>query len=148
MKILRMDHVGVVVQDLAAAKAFFVDLGLRVQGEMDMEGEWVDAIIGLENTKSTIVMLEAPDGQTKIELAQFYRPVDEAGLQPVAANTLGIRHLAFAVDDLDAMVVRLRQKGVKLFGKVENYKGIYKLCYVHGPEGIIVELAEGLRPVG
>jgi catechol 2,3-dioxygenase-like lactoylglutathione lyase family enzyme len=144
MNIRRMDHVGVVVQDLAAAKAFFVDLGLRVQGEMDMEGEWVDRIIGLESAKSTIVMLEAPDGQTKIELTKFHRPVDEAGVRPVAANTLGIRHLAFVVDDLDAIVAGLKQKGVKLVGKVENYKGVYRLCYVHGPEGVIVELAEEL----
>jgi catechol 2,3-dioxygenase-like lactoylglutathione lyase family enzyme len=139
-----MDHVGVVVQDLAAAKGFFVDLGLWVQGEIDLEGEWVDGIIGLEGVKSTIVMLETPDGQTNIELTQFHRPADETGLRPVAANTLGIRHLAFVVDDLDGVVAMLKRKGVKLFGKVENYKGIYKLCYVHGPEGMIVELAEEL----
>jgi catechol 2,3-dioxygenase-like lactoylglutathione lyase family enzyme len=126
-------------------KAFFVDLGLRVQGEMDLEGEWVDGIIGLEGVKSTIVMLETPDGQTKIELTQFHRPVDEAGVRAVAANTLGIRHLAFVVDDLDGVVAMLMHKGVKLVGKVENYKGVYKLCYVHGPEGMIVELAEELK---
>ena len=136
---------GIVVEDLAAAKEFFEDLGLRVQGEMDMEGEWVDDVIGLKNTKSRIVMLETPDDSTNIELSQFHQPMDKAGLQPVAANTLGMRHLAFVVDDVDAMVAKLEKKGMRLFGKVVNYEDVYKVCYVHGPEGIIVELAEELH---
>ena len=145
MTVKRMDHVGVIVNDLAAAKAFFLDLGLDVQGEAEVEGEWVDRVIGLDNAKSMIVMMRAPGSETSIELVQFLQPRAEGDAQYLpAANTLGIRHIALVVDDIDAVVARLGEKGVRPFGAVQEYEGIYKVCYIRGPEGIILELAEQL----
>ena len=144
MKIQRLEHVGVVVDDLAAAKAFFLDLGLEMQGEGEVEGEWVDRIIGLHGVKSAIVMFGTPDGQTQLELTKFYTPIDEHGIQPSFANTLGIRHITFSVDDIEAIVAKLKKRGTDLVGEIQQYEESYKLCYVRGPEGIIVELAEQL----
>lgn len=144
MKTHRIDHVSVIVLDLAAAKEFFIDLGLEVLGETEVQGEWVDRIIGLSNARSKIAMLGVPGAQTNIELVQFITPLDPNGIQPCAANTLGIRHIAFAVEDIDSIVAKLKAKGREVFNDVENYKGFYKLCYVRGPEGIILELAEEL----
>jgi catechol 2,3-dioxygenase-like lactoylglutathione lyase family enzyme len=145
MKINRLDHVGIVVQDLDAAKAFFIDLGLKVEGEMDIEGEWVEKIIGLKNVKDKIVMMRTSDGEAFVELIQFYSPVDRKGIQPSFSNTLGMRHICFAVEDLDGVVSKLNKKGFKLVGEIQKYDNIYKLCYVRGPEGIILELAEKLN---
>jgi catechol 2,3-dioxygenase-like lactoylglutathione lyase family enzyme len=142
VKIHRIDHVGVIVNDLAAAKAFFLDIGLELKGEGDVEGALVDKVTGLNGVKSTIVMLGPPDGGTNVELSKFHTPTDEQGIQQSSANTLGIRHIAFAVEDIEGLVAKLKKKGVKTFSEIQNYEGIYKLCYVHGPEGIIVELAE------
>jgi catechol 2,3-dioxygenase-like lactoylglutathione lyase family enzyme len=100
MKIQRIDHVGVIVNDLAAAKAFFLDLGLEVQGEGEVEGEWVDRVTGLDNVKNAVVMLRVSGGQANIELVQFFTPSDEGGIQQLPANTLSIRHIAFAVEDI------------------------------------------------
>ena len=145
MNVQRMDHVGINVEDLEAAKAFFVDLGLEVLGEMDMEGELVERIIDLKNVKDRIVMLGIPGGAPAIELVQFHTPKDEKGLQESFANTLGMRHICFAVDDVEAIVDMLQKKhGAELFGEIMTYKNMYKLCYIRGPEGIIVELAEQL----
>jgi catechol 2,3-dioxygenase-like lactoylglutathione lyase family enzyme len=141
MTIKRMDHVGVVVDDLAAATAFFVELGLELQGEGQVEGEWVDRVVGLEGIRAQIVMLQTPDGHGRLELTKFQAPSAE-GAEHAPPNTLGIRHLAFAVDDIDAAVAGLRGRGAELVGQVERYKDSYRLCYVRGPEGIIVELAE------
>ena len=113
MKIQRIEHVGVVVNDLAAAKAFFLDLGLEVQGEGEVEGAWVDRVIGLHDVKSAIVMLGTPDGQAQIELTQFYTPSDEKDIQPSFANTLGIRHITFAVEDIEALVAKLKKRGTE-----------------------------------
>jgi catechol 2,3-dioxygenase-like lactoylglutathione lyase family enzyme len=137
-----MDHVGIVVDDLAAATAFFVELGLEVLGEMPVEGEWVDRVVGLEGVRVDIAMLETPDSHGRLELVKFHAPSSQAGDRHASANTQGIRHLAFAVDDIDAVVTGLRARGAELVGEVENYEDIYRLCYVRGPEGIIVELAE------
>jgi catechol 2,3-dioxygenase-like lactoylglutathione lyase family enzyme len=142
MKIKHLDHIGINVEKLKAVKTFFTDLGFRVVGEMAMQGELVDRVTGLTDVKDDIVMLQAPDGQLNLELVKFHHPVDEAGVQPAASNTLGMRHLCFEVEDLDAIVKALQQKGHKLVGSVQNYKDVWKLCYVRGPEGIIVELAE------
>jgi catechol 2,3-dioxygenase-like lactoylglutathione lyase family enzyme len=142
MKIQRIDHVGIIVSDLPAAKAFFLDFGLEVLGEGKVEGEWVERIIGLQNVKAEVVMLRAPGGESNIELVKFYMPSDEKGLQHPLANTLGIRHIAFAVEDIEAVVAKLKKKGAELFGEIQNYETTYKLCYVRGPEGIILELAE------
>jgi catechol 2,3-dioxygenase-like lactoylglutathione lyase family enzyme len=138
----RLDHVGIVVDDLAAATAFFTELGLELQGEGSVEGAWVDRIVALEGVRSDIVMMKTPDGQGRIELTKFHAPPSPAGDQRSPANAPGIRHLTFAVDDLDATLDRVRSQGAELVGDVERYSDIYRLCYVRGPEGVIVELAE------
>lgn len=142
MKIHRIDHVGIIVNDLAAAKAFFLDFGLEMMGEGNVGGDWVDRIVGLQDVQAACVMLRTPDGEANVELIQFYTPADEKGMQRSSSNTLGIRHIAFAVDDLEALVAQLKEKGTELVGEVQNYENAYKLCYVRGPEGIILELAE------
>jgi catechol 2,3-dioxygenase-like lactoylglutathione lyase family enzyme len=149
MTIQRMDHVGIVVDDLAAATAFFVELGLELQGESPVGGGWVDRVVGLEGVRAEIAMLQTPDGHGRIELAKFPAPSGQGG-DPQApantphapANTPGIRHITFAVDDLDDVLARLQARGADLVGEVERYEDIYRLCYIRGPEGIIVELAE------
>ncbi len=141
MTIQRMDHVGVVVRDLAAATAFFVELGLELVGEGQVEGSWVDRIVGLDGVRSTIAMLQTPDGHGRVELAKFQTPSSQGGLRYAPANTPGIRHIAFAVEDIDAVVAGLRARGAELVGELERYEDRYRLCYVRGPEGIIVELA-------
>ena len=145
MKIRKIDHVGINVIDLAAAKAFFLDLGFEVMGEAELGGEFVERVIGLQNVKDKVVMLRTPDGEANIELIQFYTPLDEKGIQPSFANTLGIRHIALVVDDVDAIVAKLKKNGMELFGEVLNYENTYKDCFVRGPEGIIIELAEELK---
>jgi len=142
MTIQRLDHVGIVVKDLAAATAFFVELGLKLQGEGSVEGDWVDRVIGLEGVRSQIAMLETPDGHGHVELSQFQAPTSPGGDRHAPANALGIRHLSFAVDDIDAVIAGLRAHGAELVGEVERYEDRYRLCYVRGPEGIIVELAQ------
>ncbi|HXP37148.1 MAG TPA: VOC family protein [Solirubrobacteraceae bacterium] len=144
MTIQRLDHVGIVVEDLAAATAFFAELGLELQGEGAVEGAWVDRIVALEGVRSDIVMMETPDGHARIELTKFHAPPSPGGDRRSPANAPGIRHLTFAVDDLDATLDRVRAQGAELVGEVERYSDIYRLCYVRGPEGIIVELAERL----
>ena len=145
MKIQRIDHVGVVIDDLPAAKAFFLDLGLEMVGEGKVEGEWVERIIGLQDVKLEVVMVRTPDGEANIELVKFHTPSDENGVQRPLANTLGIRHIAFAVEDIEALVAQLKKNGAELVGEVQNYENAYKLCYVRGPEGIILELAEQIN---
>ena len=137
-----MEHVGIVVDDLAAATTFFVELGLRLQGEGSVEGGLVDRIVGLEGVRSEIAMMETPDRHGRLELIKFHAPAGPGGDRHAPANTPGIRHLAFAVDDIDAMVASLRARGTELVGEVVRYEDSYRLCYVRGPEGIIVELAE------
>lgn len=145
MKINRIDHVGIIVNDLSAAKAFFLDFGLETVGEGNVEGEWVDRIIGLQGVKATIVMLRTSDGGTNIELSKFHTPTDENSVSRPLANTPGIRHIAFVVEDVEAIVAKLKKKGTKLVGEIQNYENIYKLCYIRGPEGIILELAEEIK---
>ena len=142
MTIQRMDHVGIVVDDLSAAIAFFVELGLELQSEWSAEAAWVDRVVGLEDVQADCAMLATPDGHTQIELSKFYALPVQAGDGPAPANTPGIRHLSFQVDDLDAILASLQAHGAELVGEVERYENIYRLCYVRGPEGIIVELAE------
>jgi len=142
MTVLRMEHVGVVVDDLAAATAFFVELGLELQGEASVEGRSVDRINGLEGVRADVAMMGTPDGNTKLELAKYHSPSGPAGDRHAPANTPGIRHILFAVDDIDAALAGLQAHGAELVGEVENYEDIYRLCYIRGPEGIIVELAE------
>lgn len=146
MVIKRMDHVGINVLDLAKAKSFFLDLGLEVLGEAEVEGAWVGGIIGLKDVKDSIVMLGVPGGAPAVELVQFHSPLDEQGPQPSRSNTLGLRHLCFATDDVEGLVALLKEKhGAELMGTIHDYQGVYRLCYVRGPEGIIVELAQPLK---
>jgi catechol 2,3-dioxygenase-like lactoylglutathione lyase family enzyme len=137
-----MDHVGIVVDDLAAATAFFVELGLELQGQGLVEDAWVDRVVGLEGVRVEYAMVETPDGHGRLELIKFHAPPSPGADRHAPANTPGIRHLTFAVDDIDAVVARLQAHGAELVGEVERYGDVYRLCYVRGPEGIIVELAE------
>jgi catechol 2,3-dioxygenase-like lactoylglutathione lyase family enzyme len=145
MKIKHVDHVGMVVNDLAAAKDFFTGLGFTIAGETAVQGEWVGRVIGLTDVHSDIVMLQAPDGQVNLELSKFHHPKAVGGTQPAAANTLGLRHISFQVEDLEGIVNNLKQKGTELVGEVQTYENSWKLCYVRGPEEIIIELAEKLN---
>ncbi len=142
MTVLRLEHIGVVVDDLAAATAFFVALGLEVEGEASVEGELVDRINGLEGVRSDVVMLRTPDDSSTLELAKYRSPAYEGDDGPAPANAPGIRHLLFLVDDIEASLASLRAHGGELVGELVNYEDVYWLCYVRGPAGIIVELAE------
>jgi catechol 2,3-dioxygenase-like lactoylglutathione lyase family enzyme len=144
MAIEFMDHVGVVVDDLAGATDFFLALGLEVQGEGPVEGEWVDRIVGLDGIRCDIAMLRIPDGQGVVELVKFHAPAGPVVDTHQPANVPGLRHLAFRVDDIDSVVAGLSKRGVELVGEVVQYEDSFKLCYLRGPEGIIVELTEHL----
>jgi catechol 2,3-dioxygenase-like lactoylglutathione lyase family enzyme len=133
-----------VVDDLAAATEFFVQLGLVAEGAGPVEGEWVDRIVGLEGVRADIAFVQTPDGHGTLELTKFHTPPYDGDGSPAPANASGIRHISFAVDDIDAAVADLRSRGVELVGEVVQFENSYKLCYVRGPEGIIVELAEKL----
>jgi len=144
MAVQRMEHVGIVVEDLPAAIEFFVELGLGVQGEGSVEGGWVDRIVGLDGVRADFAIMQTPDGNGRLELTKFHSPSSPAGDGQAPANTPGILHILFAVDDIDAVVARLRARGAELVGEVVSYENVYRLCYIRGPEGIIVELAERL----
>src|SRR5436190_12650500 len=145
MTIKRMDHVSVVVDDLPTALAFFTSLGLALEGETAVEGPWADRINGLENVQVDIVMMRTPDGHGRLELTKFRNPrlveIEPANAPP---NTLGLRCVMFTVESVDDTVARLRAHGAELIGEVAQYEDKYRLCYVRGPAGIIVALAEGL----
>jgi catechol 2,3-dioxygenase-like lactoylglutathione lyase family enzyme len=142
MTIERMDNVGIIVDDLAAAIEFFVELGLEFEGQQTVEGRWVDRLIGLEDVRVDIAMLRTPDRHGRIELSRFQRPAATT-LEPNApVNTLGIRRIMFAVDDIDEVLARLQARGAELVGEVTQYENLYRLAYVRGPEGILVALAE------
>ena len=132
MKIQKIDHVGIIVNDLPAAKAFFLDFGLEVLGEGEVKGKWVDQVIGLNDVKSAIVMLGTPDGQAHIELAKFYTPSDEKGIQQSFANTLGIRHIAFAVEDIEAIVAKLKKKERKSLVRYNTMKKVISYAMFAG----------------
>jgi len=145
MTIQRLEHVGIVVDDLAAAIEFFIELGLELQSEGPVEGRWVDRVVGLDGVRAEIAILQTPDGHGRVELAKFHAPSTQGGNRHAPANAPGIRHVAFAVEDIDAVVAGLRARGAELVGELERYEDSYRLCYVRGPEGIIVELAERIR---
>ena len=145
MAIQRMDNVLIVVEDLDAVIAFFVELGMELEGRGPVEGRWVERVIGIEGVRQEVAMLRIPGAPGRIELARFHTPAAiaaEPGNAP--ANTLGLRRVMFAVDDIDDTVARLRARGAELVGEVTRYEDVYRLCYVRGPEGIVVGLAEQL----
>jgi len=146
MTIKRLDHVSVVVEDLPSSVAFFTALGMALEGEMPIEGAWVDRINGLEGVQVDIVMMRTPDGHGRLELTRFRNPKLVA-IEPAIAppNALGLRSVMFTVESVDETVARLRAKGAELLGEVVQYEDMYRLCYMRGPAGIIVALAEELR---
>ena len=142
---VRMDNVLIVVEDLQPVVEFFEEIGLEVEGRATNEGPWVDKVIGLEGASSDIVMLRPPDGHGGVELSKFHAPraiVSEPANAPV--NTVGLRRIMFGVDDLDDLVARLRARGAELVGEIAQYEDVYRLCFMRGPEGIIVGLAQRL----
>jgi catechol 2,3-dioxygenase-like lactoylglutathione lyase family enzyme len=141
MTIKRLDHVSVVVDDLAAAIAFFTALGMTLEGEMPVEGPWVDRVNGLESVHVDIVMMRTPDGHGRLELTKFRHP---QLIEIAPPNALGLRSVMFTVDSVDDTVTRLRATGAELIGEVAQYEDMYRLCYMRGPAGIIVALAEEL----
>jgi catechol 2,3-dioxygenase-like lactoylglutathione lyase family enzyme len=146
MTLKRMDNVLIVVDDLDAAKAFFVELGMELEGEMPVEGPWVDLVVGLDNVRAEIAMMRTPDGHGRVELTKFHAPTAiRAEPKNAPANTLGIRRIMFAVDDIDDVLARLRAHGAELVGEVAQYENMYRLCFIRGPEGILVGLAEQHR---
>src|SRR5215469_6243123 len=140
MTIQRMDNVGIVVDDLDAAVAFFTDLGMELEGRMPIEGSWAENVVGLEDMRSEIAMMRIPDAPGRLELAKYHTP--KAEITP--ANTLGLHRVMFAVDDIEDTLARLRPHGAELVGEVARYEDSYLLCYLRGPSGIILALAEQL----
>jgi catechol 2,3-dioxygenase-like lactoylglutathione lyase family enzyme len=144
MTIQRMDNVGIVVDDLATVTAFFVELGLELEGETTVEGPSVDRVVGLDGVRSDIAMLRTPDGHGRLELTKFHTPPATTADPNAPLNTLGIRRIMFAVYDIEGVLARLQAHGAELMGELVQYDDTYRLCYVRGPEGIIVALAEQL----
>jgi catechol 2,3-dioxygenase-like lactoylglutathione lyase family enzyme len=144
MTIQRMDNVGIVVDDLKAAISFFVELGLELEGETTVEGRWVDRVVGLDGVRSDIAMLRTPDGHVRLELSKFHTPPATTAEPNAPVNTLGYRRVMFAVTDIEAVLARLQAHGAELVGEVVQYEDKYRLCYVRGPEGIMIALAERL----
>jgi catechol 2,3-dioxygenase-like lactoylglutathione lyase family enzyme len=141
----RMDNVLIVVEDLEAAKAFFAELGMELEGETQVEGPAVDGTVGLDGVRADITMMRTPDGHGRVELTRFHTPpAVRAEPQNAPANTLGIRRIMFSVDDIDDVVARLRRHGAELLGEIAQYEDAYRLCFMRGPEGIIIGLAEQL----
>ena len=144
MTVRRMDNVGIVVESLDAAIAFFTELGLELQGRAMIEGEWAGRVTGLGSQRVEIAMLVTPDGHGKLELSRFLDPPVVADHRTAPVNALGYLRVMFAVDDLDATLARLRERGARLVGDVVDYADAYRLCYIRGPEGILIGLAQEL----
>src|SRR3954463_11912352 len=146
MTLQRMDNVLIVVDDLEAAKAFFAELGMELEGETQVEGPSVDSTVGLNDVRADIAMMRTPDGHGRVELTRFHTPpAVRAEPERAPANTLGIRRIMFAVEDIDDVVARLmRSHGAELVGEIAQYKDLYRICFLRGPEGFIIGLAEQL----
>jgi catechol 2,3-dioxygenase-like lactoylglutathione lyase family enzyme len=146
MTLLRMDNVLIVVDDLKTAIAFFAELGMELEGETTVVGPWVDRIVGLDGVRSDVATMRTPDGHGRIELNKFHTPAAvRAGPENAPVNTLGMGRIMFAVDDIDEVLARMQTRGAELVGEVVQYEESYRLCYIRGPEGIIVALAEELN---
>jgi catechol 2,3-dioxygenase-like lactoylglutathione lyase family enzyme len=142
-QLLRMDNVAVVVHDLDAAIQFFAELGLVLEGRMQVQGHWVDHVVGLAGVRSEIAMMRTPDGHSRLELTKYHAPAAvTVQTKNSPANTLGLHRIMFAVEDIDGVIARLRKHGAELIGEVAQYEQMYRLCYLRGPEGIIVALAQ------
>ncbi|MFI6907239.1 VOC family protein [Nonomuraea sp. NPDC050394] len=145
MTIKRMDNIGIVVDDLDVVIAFFAELGMELEGKARIEGPWAARVVGLDDQRVDVAMMRMPDGHGRIELAKYHTPEAIGGVpRDAPANTLGIRRIMFAVDDLDDVLARLRTHGAELVGEVAQYEDSYRLCYLRGPEGIVIALAEEL----
>ena len=145
MTLQRMDNVGIVVESLDAAISFFVELGLKLEGRAMIEGEWAGRVTGLESQRVEIAMLVTPDGHSRLELSRFLTPPVVADHRNAPVNALGYLRVMFTVDDIDETLVRLRRRGAQLVGEVVQYEEAYRLCYIRGPEGLLIGLAEELR---
>ena len=145
MALRRLDNILIVVEDLEAVKAFFTELGMELEGETLVEGPWADSVVGLEGVRADISMFKTPDGNGRVELTRFHSPpAVKAEPAEAPANTLGLRRIMFVVDDVDDVVARLRDHGGEVVGEITQYEDIYRLCFIRGPEGIILGLAEEL----
>jgi len=144
MTVKRMDNVGIVVEDLDAAIAFFVELGLELEGRAPVEGDWADGVTGLPGMRVEIAMLRTPDGHSRLELSRFLAPAVVADHRSAPVNALGYLRVMFAVDDIDETLARLTRRGASLVGEVVQYQDVYRLCYIRGPEGILIGLAQQL----
>jgi catechol 2,3-dioxygenase-like lactoylglutathione lyase family enzyme len=145
MSLQRMDNVLIVVEDIETAKAFFAELGMELEGETTVEGPWVDGTVGLDDVRADIAMMRTPDGHGRVELTRFHRPpAVRAELENAPANTLGIRRIMFAVDDIDDVVTRLGRHGGELVREIAQYEDIYRVCFVRAPEGFVIGLGERL----
>ena len=145
MTIHRLDHVGVVVEDLAAAIAFFVELGLELEGEARVEGDWVDRLVGLDGVRADLAVMRTPDGHGRVELSTFDAPSATSGAPRAPINIPGIPRLTFAVDAVEDLLDRLGPHGAELVGEVAQHQDIYRYCYVRGPAGVVIGLVEDLR---
>ena len=147
MTLVRMDNVGIVVESLDTAIAFFAELGLTLEGRATIEGEWAGRVTGLGNQQVEIAMMATPDGHSRLELSRFLAPPVVADHRTAPVNALGYLRVMFAVDDLDATLARLRTHGAQLVGDVVQYEDAYRLCYIRGPEGLLIGLAEQIGAV-
>ena len=145
MTLQRMDNVLINVEDMDAAKAFFTELGMKLEGETTVEGPWADSVVGLRGVRADIAMMVTPDGQGRVELSRFHSPgAVRTEPHPAPSNALGMRRIMFSVDDVDDTVARLRKHGAELVGEIAQYEDFYRLCFVRGPEGIIIGVAQQL----
>ena len=145
MTVKRMDNVGIVVEDLDAAIEFFTELGLQLEGRAPIEGDWADGVTGLRNMRVEIAMMRTPDGHSRLEISRFLTPPTVADHRKAPVNTLGYLRVMFAVDDIDDTLARLRKHGAQLVSKeVVQYEDTYRLCYIRGPDGLLIGLAEEL----
>jgi catechol 2,3-dioxygenase-like lactoylglutathione lyase family enzyme len=142
MTLQRMDNVGIVVNDLAATIEFFVELGLEFEGRAMIEGEWAGRVTGLRDQRVEVAMMRTPDGHSRIELSRFLTPPVVADHRNAPVNALGYLRIMFAVDDIDGVLVRLQQRGAQLVGDVVQYEDAYRLCYIRGPEGLLIGLSQ------
>ena len=145
MTLQRMDNILINVEDMEAAKAFFTELGMKLEGETTVEGPWADRVVGLEGVRADIAMMVTPDGHGRVELSRFHTPAAvRTEPDPAPSNALGMRRIMFSVDDVDDTVARLREHGAELVGEIAQYEDFYRLCFLRGPEGIIIGVAQQL----